>query len=113
MGKSGDPSKQPRPDGRQSPQQASADVVATFPPEMSLVVTEVEASLVPFAFQGGKAIDLTLYAGPLKVHCHFPPAVAQPIIDAIEAKAREAESDLVPANWEDVQRLAKANGDKQ
>lgn len=84
------------------------EVMQAFPPEVSVVVTEVEARVVPFKFVGGKAVDLTLLSGPLRIHAHFPPDAGQAIIDAIAEKIREAKTDVMPANWSDVEKVKQA-----
>ena len=90
MSKSGNPEKQQRPDGRDQ----SDEVVKAFPPAFSCVVTAVETSVVPFAFPGGKGIDLCLHSGPLKLHCHFPPQTAEVVIEAIQQAKMKAETGL-------------------
>ena len=90
MSKSGNPAKQPRPDGRET-----AEVVKAFPPSLSAVVTEVAAAVVPFpGFPGQKAIDLQVFSGPLTLHLHFPPQVAEVVIDAIRQAKMKADTGL-------------------
>lgn len=105
---SGNPAKQPRPDGRTTTDQ----VTEAFPPSMSAVVTEVAASVVPFQFAGGKAIDLTIFSGPLELHLHFHPSTAEVIIEAIREAKLRAEVDIVPASLADMGKVARTNGHK-
>lgn len=103
--KSGNPAKQPRPDGS-----GSEEVTQAFPPALSCVVTEVACEVVPFAFPGGKALDLQLYSGPLVIHCHIPVATAEVVIDAIRQAKMKAETSIAPATMDEVAALG--NGAK-
>lgn len=105
---SGDPRKQPRPDGANS----TDEVTETFPPTVTGVVTEIEGTVVPFHFVGGKAIRLTFKCGPMNVHMHIPPQAAQTVIDTIDDVRRHALTDVRPADWGEVQALANGNGAK-
>lgn len=107
---SGDPRKQPRPDGRDE-QQLIDQMTQTFPPSLSGVVTEVAATVVPFSFVGGKAIDLQVSCGPLDIHLHFHPEHAEAIIDELRAAKIKADTGLQAASMTDVAQAAmKANG---
>lgn len=105
---SGNPAKQPRPDGRTPTDQ----VTEAFPPNLSAVVTEVAASVVPFQFAGGRAIDLTIYSGGLQLHLHFHPSTADVIVEAIREAKMKAEVDIVPASLADMGKVARTNGQK-
>lgn len=120
MGESGNPAKQPRPDGQPSEAEQAetvarlaSEITTAFPPAVSGVVTMFEAKVVPFAFIGGKALDLTFKCGPLECHLHFDPEFAEQICSEIMDAARKARSNVQAASMADVANVARqANGVK-
>lgn len=103
---SGDPRKQQRPDGREAPDPAQ-QMVEAFPPAVSCVATSVACEVVEFPFIGGKAIDLQISSGPMQLHIHFHPEVADAICEEIQAAAANAKSKLQAADLLSLERLAK------
>jgi hypothetical protein len=91
----------------------SGDVIAALPPSLSAVVTEVGATVVPFpGFAGQKAIDLQIWSGPLQLHLHFPPQVAEVVIDAIRQAKMKADTGLEVAGTDALAALKNGNGAK-
>lgn len=104
---SGDPRKQPRPDG----QEPTDQVTKAFPPSLSMVMTEVETSVVPFAFPGGKGLQMTCRSGDLAVNVVFPPQAAEVVIDALRQAKIKADTGLEVAGADALHSL-NGNGAK-
>lgn len=100
---SGDPRKQPRPDGVRHPPDAVTLVTEHFPPSLSGVMTQIGHQVVPFpAFVGGKAVDLQVDCGPLSLHLHIDPAAIEDVIEELRQAKMRVDTDLRPATMAEV-----------
>lgn len=111
MGKSGDPSKQERPDGQPS-EDAQARVVdamtTAMPPTVTGLITSFGAEVVPLPlFPGGKALELQLICGSLVGRFRVDPEFADLICEEIQQAAAKARSGLSVAVPEDVRSVAR------
>ena len=104
---SGDPRKQQRPDGNDQ----TVEVTKALPPSLSMVMTEVEASVVQFpAFPGHVAVDFCAKSGDLQVHMHIPPQAVEVVIDALRQAKMKAETGIQAVGADALEALKNGNG---
>jgi len=109
---SGDPRKQPRPEGVPA-NDPVALITQAFPPTLSGVVTQLGHAVVPFpAFVGGKAVDLQVACGPLTLHLHVDPAAIEDVIEELRQAKMRVDTQIEPASMEDVARAAHVLGNR-
>lgn len=102
---SGDPRKQPRPDGADPVEQ----MTEAFPPVLSCVATTVGAVVVPFPFIGEKAVDLQIGSGKLTMHVHIHPDVVDAVCEELQAAKANAQSRVQVADLSAMKREALAH----
>lgn len=112
MGQSGDPRKQQRPEEGTSQEDLAERMTEAFPPTLTCLATGLGAKVVPFpGFVGGKAIALNIASGPMQVHVHVHPDVAEEICEEIMAAKANAESKVQAADLMTMKaEAARTNG---